>query len=123
VVGPDHFDKLLAFFVTAETLESRAFFRRDDVNQIFVDDVLEALTELIFGFFDLFLVLFFELRLLRRAGGGKALRRGGKAAGKNCGERESQKPLNGMANGTPQELKMGQESRREVVIDAARTAR
>src|SRR5882672_3952067 len=71
VVGKDNFDELFAFFVGAEAIEGGALFRRDDVDEILVEDVLEAVAEFVFSFLDLFFVLFFGLGFLRRRRGGR----------------------------------------------------
>ncbi len=71
VAVENYFDELLAFFVGAEAIKGGALFRRDDVDEIFVEDVLEAVAEFVFSFLDLFFVLFFGLRFLRRRRGGR----------------------------------------------------
>ena len=106
VVNPDDFDELLAFFVGAETLEGGAFFGGDDVDQVFVDEVSEAVTEFVFGFLDLFFVLFFGLRFLRGRHRGRVfLSEHIQAKQKDCGRRESRK-----AHESPQGLDVGRET-------------
>ena len=104
---PKDFDELLAFFVGAETLEGGTFFGGDDVDQVFVDEVSEAVTEFVFGFLDLFFVLFFGLRFLRGRDRGRIfLSESIQTKQKDCGRRESHK-----AHESPQGLDVGRETR------------
>jgi len=102
----NYFDELLAFFVGAETLEGGTFFGGDDVDQVFVDDVLEAIAEFVFAFLELFFVLFFGLRFLRGRDRGRIfLSESIQTKQKDCGRRESRK-----AHESPQGLDVGRET-------------
>jgi len=118
VVSPDDFDELLAFFVGAETLEGGTLFGGDDVDQVFVDDVLKAVAEFVFGFLDLSFVLFFGFRFLRgRYRGRVFLSECIQAKQEDRGRRESRK-----AHESPQGLDVGRTHTR-FVRSATRTAR
>jgi len=114
----NYFDELFALFVATEAVEGGAFFWPDDVDQVFVDDVLEAVAEFVLGFLELFFVLFFGLRFLRgRLGGRGFLSECIRAKQQDCGTCDSHK-----AHESPQGLDVGRE-RTRFVRSATRTAR